>query len=63
MWAQHIHRNWVSQRFQIKRIVQGINQQCKMSEAGIKPQHEWLVILPDHDGALDKRLEVRGYDT
>lgn len=24
------------------------------------PLQEWLVILPDHAGALDKRLAVRG---
>ncbi|MCJ1468312.1 hypothetical protein MMC07_006940 [Pseudocyphellaria aurata] len=30
-----------------------------MSETGTKPKYEWLVILPDYEGVLDKRLEVR----
>ena len=31
-----------------------------MSSAGVARQkHEWIVILPDHDGMLQKRMEVR----
>ena len=26
-----------------------------------KPKHEWLVILPDHEGVLEKRMSVRPY--
>ena len=26
-----------------------------------KPKNEWLVILPDHEGMLKKRMEVRPY--
>ena len=25
------------------------------------PKHEWLVIMPDFEGALEKRLSVRAY--
>ena len=27
-----------------------------------KPRHEWIVILPDHEDVLDKRMAVRPYD-
>lgn len=31
-----------------------------MSSATVARQkHEWIVILPDHDGMLQKRMEVR----
>ena len=26
-----------------------------------KPKHEWLVIMPDHEGVLAKRMSVRAY--
>lgn len=29
------------------------------SEAATKQKHEWIVILPDREGALAKRMEVR----
>lgn len=36
---------------------------CKMSNAAGdgKKRHEWIVILPDHAGALEKRMQVRPY--
>lgn len=69
MWLQRCHRTWVTNLgYQPKRILQGsINQHQRniMSSEVVgtaKPQQlEWLVILPDHDGALEKRLKVRGY--
>ena len=27
-----------------------------------KPKHEWIVIVPDHEDVLDKRMAVRPYD-
>lgn len=31
-----------------------------MSSAAVARQkHEWIVILPDHDGVLQKRMQVR----
>ncbi|KAI9693418.1 MAG: hypothetical protein M1820_009294 [Bogoriella megaspora] len=27
--------------------------------AGVATKHEWLIILPDHDDALERRLKVR----
>lgn len=31
-----------------------------MSSATVARQkHEWIVILPDHDGMLQKRMQVR----
>lgn len=32
-----------------------------MASSSEAPKHEWLVIIPDFDGALEKRLAVRPY--
>ena len=32
------------------------------ASASPKPKHEWIVILPDHENVLDKRMAVRPYD-
>lgn len=32
-----------------------------MATAATVKNQEWLVILPDHEGAIQKRLEVRQY--
>jgi hypothetical protein len=31
-----------------------------MASSNSAPLQEWLVIAPDHDGALEKRFTVRG---
>lgn len=33
------------------------------SSAAVPKKFEWLVILPDHEGAIEKRLAVRPYVT
>ena len=35
----------------------------KPAPPATRSKHEWLVILPDHDGILEKRMSVRQYVT
>lgn len=32
-----------------------------MATAAAGKRLEWLIILPDHEGVIEKRLEVRAY--
>ena len=50
------------QVFAMKRYSTGVCNSARRMFAVAAPRqkkHEWIVILPDHEGVLEKRMQVR----